>query len=676
MSKYQGYQLCAVLGETLSLEATISVLDYTLPRILSGYPRLERLIIEPSRYIDTIDAAYLLTKVAQQFRGHPTLRYLFCSSDWIVPGAVEGCPRLEVLIVPSLRGKEEEEEEEEPQAVSGMEEDGRGSSMDTMDVEYPDDLHENERRIGGRHWEIWRGSGMRRNLTWIMKHKPTLTHIEMNKPTFWNRIPKVAPISPLPILKHLKLSDICSWALVNFLDFLRQSGQREQPALRHLITLSLDLDWLIVPTNAYEAISLGCPNLQSLTFIYANLTPAGVEAIATHLPRLKCLVMDKCDMWFYHGWMSLVRYLCSRMKELEKVGLEKCSFRELPLTMQVRFPVYSTRAGTMGWWTHSLRSLKLYANDEYRPSTADLEEVVERFPQLQELKLEVPAETFTKDGIAVWGPAAVNLHGLKKLVLRSGKYESYGTEPVASNTPLHLPNLQTVSIWSCPIFPFNFILPNASNLTTLKLNFLPTILPDTTFISLPNLRYLAVRGITVLAHPICLSIVNALTADSPKLEVLIMEALHRDCANLPSAFFPRLVEKCPKLRVIRLDRFITPRSTLTLLANATIWPNLASFHVWGQSAIHGATIEWEQTSLCPFLQTHRLLRSFHVGLHTLEVPGFELEGRCTDEHGYCHARNVVTYASYARSIKSRWWWLEDVVVHGPIKRQSVADSLL
>ncbi|KAI8996134.1 hypothetical protein BC832DRAFT_595594 [Gaertneriomyces semiglobifer] len=615
----------------MTLEATSRVAERGLDNILACYPRLEYLYLEPSLGKDPDSGTRLLQKVASQFTGHPTIKYVFCPCDRIVPGALDNCPRLEGLIVPTFQGVDIEAELE----VAELE------LLESQDTPTPDDEQ-------ARDLEIWRGSGMRRNLAWILSRNPKLKAVTLYCPTVWLRNSQCVPAS-FTELTNLKLYDVSSYALESFLDFMR-TPEGAPPRFPWLKDLTLDIDWLVVDADAYKAISRGCPNLESLKFLYAIFHPTGLTDIAETLPGLKELVLERCDIWFQGGWVAAARYLCSKLN-LTKLWFESSVYRQLPDTIKVE------HAGTRQ--TFKLRSLKIYDTDEHRPNLAEVKETVLSFPHLTELMMDVPADAFKEGGAELWVHAANELVELEKVVLKCGR----GSAPWTSNSliPFKWPKLRSLEIWSPPGCPLNLLLPNAETLRTLKLYYLPEVLEENVEIALPNLRKLEVYGISHLGQDIALAAVRSLTSDCPLLKSVYVEAHCRDPQPVSTNFLRDLARRCPQLESIHFDKFIFPTDSLSFMANPNIWPHLTTLHLSGRDALVGPTIQWEQHQLWPFLEAHRLLTSLHLGLGS----GFR--------GGWRHAVKLVTpvlpnedaCVAYARRIKRLTPWVHDVIISGP-----------
>ncbi|KAJ3281109.1 hypothetical protein HK104_000214 [Borealophlyctis nickersoniae] len=627
--------------QDIEIIATPAVLSENITTILSRYPRLRSLIIQPDlRYPPS-----MLHDVARQFAGHPTLRILECASDLIVPGALNGCPRLEVVRLPFTPVRQLNDDE---WGDGGNNLGDDGNEGRTREGSLDDAAEPLQAMLAG-------GSRARRNLGLIMRCKPDLRCIDMDEPTFWRRdSERDVGVSRL---ENLRIGAISSWALTNMLSWLSKPSNRD---LQNLRILHMDVDYLQFPMEGIGIIASACSNIEFLKLKYAMLPPGAIHAFARHMTRLKRFALTKCDLWYStHDWIAVIRYLTRTMSRLLSLHINSCNLRKLDAAVNVYDASDETPVSG-----HPLESVKVYDTGEARPTTGGLQYLVSTYQQLHTLRLDVPADCLTVPSFDMWSSSASRLRKLRKLELRCAKYDNKDNEPQAANQSPTLPTLSSLSLCSPPVLPTAWITGSSSNLTSLILNFLPFILPADAVFPLPHLRSLEIRALSVLSHQICLSSLRAFTADSPLLRHLDMEALYRDTAPMPASDLVRLIKACPGIQTFRTCKFRLPPDALEQLIGS--WPHLSSFHLAGQRAISTTvTDRWCETNLAPFMNSHRLLRVFSAGIAGLRVDGFTLRettGEGDLEKGKFHASlNSQTLKRFSAKVKGEFWWVDQVV---------------
>ncbi|KAJ3162042.1 hypothetical protein HDU86_005740 [Geranomyces michiganensis] len=671
---------------TLELDASESVLSFGLQRITDSYPRLQRLVLTPDRNLPRGRAALLLKQVAAQFEGHPAIREIHCATDLIVPGAINGCPALQSLRV-------------EP-ALSEF----------VQDADMDDDPEDADLQQTCK--SNWASSGLRRNLAWILHIRPDLKRIQLDDAHLWLRASQREQVQPQVALRSLSLTSMAASSLLSFVELLQGAQQtagdgREAALFPNLVDLEMEIDYAFMPAAIFPALSTGCPNLISLALSTLEAPPSLLPTMAkafVSLP-LRKLVFDKCSLWFVNGWAALVDYITCALPSLTVLEFERCLYRELPPGRCITPPPANTVA------PFPLTRLKLYLIGDFALSATDVRHFVDRFTSLKDLRLDVPADTCANSGMDIWALAAADkLKSLERLSLKSGSVRGMNSMPYESDIMPRFEALTYLALTSCPVFPTNLLRCNADTLVTLKLNYLPAILPaGSSHIAFASLKRLVVRGISTLGHKICLAATAALTFGAPRLECLTMEAFSSASGSLdlPDHFLPDLVAACPNVRSLRLSGFRMPRDALRLLSSSSLsssradndnddmaissaqtpWPHLATFHVWGAASLPVATRAWEDSQLGPFLTTHRGLTSLHLGLAGIDSGGLVLPraapapasaasaadiddsyslllGEMNWEKKQMNARAV--YNAYARRLLKRYVWLDDVLVSGPV----------
>ncbi|KAJ3106349.1 hypothetical protein HDU96_008272 [Phlyctochytrium bullatum] len=294
--------------KVVRVRATPTVQKLRIDAILSRFPVLEELILEPS----TRSLEYgpnLIHEVARSFTGHPTLRRIRCGSDFIVAGALNGCPRLEDLNLSYMHTwMKPRDDGTNGDDGTAMSEDNNGEGNETqmeMDGAFSPNMPLAQDGL----------SGFRRNLASILKKGRALKKVDIEAATFWHRSARTAEnvassvnAGPLSLYKSvdsgfvlgsnlevLRLTNFSGWSLQNFSDWLGAPSSPGLPALREF---RLDADYLNLPASMIKNLGQACPSLRSLKIKYANLAPAHLLEMAATLPQLHVLSLGKCEMWF------------------------------------------------------------------------------------------------------------------------------------------------------------------------------------------------------------------------------------------------------------------------------------------------------------------------------------------------------------------------------------------
>ncbi|KAI8825915.1 uncharacterized protein EV422DRAFT_514651, partial [Fimicolochytrium jonesii] len=701
MGVSRSFRNAAMERRELTLQCSKAVIRLGLAQILASYPVLETLNLEPVRNTPLDEAESYLEIVGRQFAGHSTLRTITCSCVAIVPGAVDNCPQLTTLVV--RPGRMESDAVEEPQT-------GQEPSEQPPTLDGPASSRPLSDRVDRLRKQMWTAPGLKRNVAWILRNCTKLQHLEMEEPRFWAR-PSVLQASVLGrgpsaiSLQYLQLTGMSASALLNFASFLAyappspNTGVASLPALPNLRTLLMEIDYAFLPTTMLPSLAIGCPNLEALTLKTLDAPPALVADIATHLNGLRnirSLVLYRCSVWFdADGWLPLTRVICRALTGLKTLQFNGCCLRELPRSTHSevsRLALAEREAGNMLGWTHLLENLKI-TPVEGTPSLslADMKGIVTSFPQLRRLKVTGPAATLTAEGMPAWAglvspsedTGSSGLGHLEELTVRCRSASELTEEPTDSLIPLHLPNLTHLHLFSTPVFPITLLTHTASTLTVLKLEGIPAILPSYVNVALPNLQRLSIWNISTLGHRICLETAASLTHQAPRLEALTMESLvsSRSLLDLPDTFMEDLIYFCKGIKHLRLQGFNVSTKAFNMMASAAVWPELSTLHVRGRECLPVVDCEWERVNLAALIRSHRRLSSLHLGFSGI---GSDLVDviRCGVSNERKHAEDevkagggmyrqrqeadVLLYAAYARYLSSRWWWVEDISLSGPV----------
>jgi hypothetical protein len=147
----------------------------------------------------------------------------------------------------------------------------------------------------------------------------------------------------------------------------------------------------------------------------------------------------------------------------------------------------------------------------------------------------------------------------------------------------------------------------------------------------------------------------------------------------PMSQFCMLLNRCPLLNDVHIDHFKLDMDTLNLLIGHL--PNLASFSAVGHDALGAITPQLEKI-ICSFIDGHRYLQKLHLGVSKIELDGYNLISEESfaadidaagsfdtesDSLRLLQVANSAVYARYASYLRSRFWWLKDVVFKGPLK---------
>ncbi|KAJ3020086.1 hypothetical protein HKX48_001336 [Thoreauomyces humboldtii] len=667
--------------ETLSIECTESVVRTGLHTILLRHPRLKRLEIVAARTGSTAIARERLALVARQFVGHPTLRIIVCPSDWIVPGAVDGCPCLEELVVAGVGDGDEVPvfADEDDEGEDG--EDGVGIA----------DAESGNATAASTHRELWKAPGLRRNLSWILNSVPSLTRVRIDDPHLWIR--KKDMVTTLS-LRELSLTSLSPSAILSLVDLLSPGGSRSDsdtdrtPALPHLRTMSLEIDYAFLPLAMFPALARGCPALTSLTLSTLEAPPGLVDAMAEGLKGLALtyLEFDKCSVWGpKEGWVSLVGRLCDAFPTLKTLRFGNCLYRVLPAATAHRRDWDAGDGNGNG--SHGLEHIKIVPLCDTKLTTEDLASIVRDYPSLKTISVSAPAHTCTSVGIPVWLPPTTSasfnatLSNLRELTIRSGSIRELSAEPEESSQPIKLPSLTHLNLINCPLFPTLLVSCNPSHLTSLKLSYLPAHLPPTVTIPFPCLRTLVVRGVSHLGHKICIGTVTSLLQHAPRLTSLTVEAFHHhhrrshshdndddddegsSTLSFPSHVIHDLTVSCPDLVHLVIAGFrVRSLASLTPVAS---WPRLETLHMVGTKCLPVLTSEWEDEVLVPVLTNRRFLRSVRLQFEGIAAGGGSIEPtKGEDVLPYLARveRDRSTCEAYAMKLRKRFWWIEELVV--------------
>ncbi|KAJ3214750.1 Protein M3 [Dinochytrium kinnereticum] len=615
-------------AKRINVTATPAVKKLTLDVLLRRFPVVEDLVLTPSsRNLEF--GPDLIHEIAKQFTGHPTLRRIFCGSDFIVPGALEGCPRMEHLNLSYLHtwfnasdgDRDElgnfdgEEEEDEEVGNDGFVEDGHREST----------------------------SSHRRNLAGILKRGKALRVLDIESATFWHRGPRTDFLSNSMRmdgemfglnLEVLKLGNFSGWSLQNFTIWLGKAGSGGLPVLKEF---RLDADYLNLPQQFIRNLAIGCPSLKSLRIKYANLAPMHMIEMADQLPNLELLSLGKCEIWFYpskseeHAKMTtaliqqwqqdgeesaeeeilasngssavhfvsyseLVHHLTASMRNLECLHFNQNTLHALasppPHSRSLRNVVTS----------HPLQSLKVFDTNETRPTSEQFEEMLGAFPHLQTLRLDVPVlEDIRREGSRPrsWSFIHELLPNLKVLELRCAKpkmavgedaYSFHVKEEESSLIPsTKFGKISTLAVWSThPSSLPRLLSLNAATLTTLTLNYLPgcSMSQDSykgSIPLLPSLKTLAIKTLTHVAVFDAMYLLDAILGEEgcPSLRNLTMEALHR--SPLPPVNVQELISvatRTPSLTSLKLNNLKLPKEIFGKIRG--LWKALESLEVVGR----------------------------------------------------------------------------------------------
>ncbi|KAJ3326993.1 hypothetical protein HDU76_012449, partial [Blyttiomyces sp. JEL0837] len=396
------------------------------------------------------------------------------------------------------------------------------------------------------------------------------------------------------------------------------------------------------------------------------------------------------------SYSELVHFIASHLPSLQSLHFNQCTLHALPTSPS---PQVRTRAPI----THPLSSLKIFDISEHRPTDSVVNDLVSSFRRLHTLRMDVPASSIIPNGKGIpWGPGhPTPLPLITNLELRGAKNSVLLViHPDDDREPTSPTTLR-------PSFPHaNSV--HAENLTRLKLNYLPD-LPESLVtippITMPSLIALEIRAISITSHATCLALLGILVGGASRLRSLQVEALHRETALFPMHYWTGLVKSNQKLKSIKFTNFRLPVGALSVLSKGVPceegdlmeasgrfgsediepgWPELVTFALTGQQCIEKVDIAWEESELKPFIETHRYLRVLRFTVGEIAIDGVRVGGearrgeveldirgidRWSDRNAVLRTHKIAdmsAYRHYGESIKKRWWWLDEVVVLGPL----------
>eukprot|EP00842_Homolaphlyctis_polyrhiza_P002359 jgi/Hompol1/3123/HPOL_003126-RA len=642
---------CIARLQSVRIVANEAVERMTLPKILAMFPLMQVLRLEAGSH--SKHNAMLIHRVAAQFEGHPCLRRIISDSDAIMRGTLIGnrCPRLDTLVLSSDMGMCSQDEDI------------------TFEVQH---INATIAASTNQAHEMFGPQGYR-NVGSIIRAIPGIRHITIDNPTFWRREPSTGSSSTATDLQTLKMTTVSSLALSNFLQWLSQSPSR----LPNLKTLSLEIDYFHMPSNAIKAIATGCPNLEVLKIKYGILPREALFDIATHMVGLKKLHLSKSDLWFVsQNWAHVCAFLaanlaasqpfdsnCSsqvpvieearvhRGKRLEALSFDTCTIQYLeePEWHAMFDSIAQHPVGAC----NGVKDLKILDTGDSRPDASVLHALAVLFPRLTTFRIDITGDCFPAFDPVFLGNVRKGWRHLERLELRVGKIRPLG-DPVKryvgradlndlsnatlQNQDIAMPKLRRLSVWSFLEFPHFLIRPNVSHITELHINFVSMITPaqrgagahpqrDNRY-SFPVLRELEIRAISNAAHQLCVESLNIVqqhddgTFKLPRLRRLVLDAMSRNTSPIQWQTLSQLTRSAPDLRYLRTSGFIWPQQGLSRLSDS--WPDLESLEIVGLHSIGVASEAWETAELEPFMQGHRKLHRLTLGVSDLDVDGFKL----------------------------------------------------
>ncbi|KAI8814209.1 hypothetical protein BJ742DRAFT_848945 [Cladochytrium replicatum] len=691
--------------------------------VLSRFPLAETIHILDGPFVHDIAAS---------FSGHRAVRVLHCRSANIFLAVLSGgCPKISKVVVPECKWPLTRGLLGNNELFHYDEEDDEGSDGFPSDSSHELETtgHEPGRTISSSSPRLFTRAQLlaRRNLRSIIdraRQIPSLDTLELDRPIIrdmagsgFGSFSNLSKDHVSTNLTTLKLSSITPAALGGLALWAEQLSAAEATTLHSLRFLNLDLDYLHVPSHALRTISGASPLLESLKLKFGILSQTALYEIADSNHHLRELNLSKCDFWFHvnpehastsnnmgsssvvqdteirgcrTSYFDVISYLQHSIPSLTKLHFNMCTIRDLRNNAWSSSPTRK-RTGT------GLISLKVFDVGKYRPSVEDVVQLVKRNPNLKSLRMDAEYSLIAKFDPQVENACCVEHHSpfadlivsghlskIRLLEFRCSRIWKGSDAPfpsikektscVEKMAIMALPNLESLSIWSTPIFPENLLRDNAKGLKYLAINYpthpstltkfdsrdqWPASLP-----SFPNLRKLEIRGITELAHAHCIALLKALVLDgqhgrTKNLQELVVEALYRASGAMPfDLAWQPLVDATPRLVSLKLTNWSFPMEAFQYLSGCAVvdnrapavrWPHLNSLVCTGdptpstrlkrfakdedtEGIGHGMPFvplfgnpisrEFESAHLQPLFHTHRCLSSFRVTVAGLSLPGF------------------------------------------------------
>ncbi|KAI9203855.1 uncharacterized protein BJ171DRAFT_622702 [Polychytrium aggregatum] len=718
------------LTHTLVVPATPHVKAQNINVLLARYPLVKRLFLIPSPRTLSEHDPDLLHQIAAQFKGHPSLMELYCGSDYLVPSALTLCPSLAILRLPHIhRGYDSDDfdgdddyDDHDVNATAGHNDELSGQMNDsaidlTSITESPAIASDApfSQLTRHNHWSSAHNEAKingRRNLGMILKYAKSLRSIDIESPIFWrrdahpgvidnNQMLRNTSVRDSPsTLEHLRISSMVNWSLSNFIRWL----SRTTPVLPQLRTFIFDADYTEIPSASFpgfiSSLSAGCPCLSSLKIKYATLSKSAVHDITAHLRQLEHLSIGKTDVCFPNpfqlqqasasnqdpdgpvGYGHLIEYLTSSLPQLRSLHFNQCQLTSVPLSdfHGSTEPLTSSSArGCPDNGSHPLQSLKIFDHGIDRPTSFVVLETLLRFKRLSSIRIDVPSDLLHGQRAEYLRTLISARSQLRQIEFRCSSQRFEHTQPVDTTFDLEgiqvahegpvRPALEALSIWSSPGFPSMLLNDlSAATLTRLHLNYLPALSTMMTMkpLSFPCLRELEIKAITLLAHSICLSLLEYLVQDAPKLTSLKLEALHREPTPLDHTVVSSLGARCPGLQDLKLFHFTIDIAVIKQLQ--TMWSSLHTLEITGLNAVPTITLAWEREFMT-FLFNHRGLRHLRLSAGVILIPGLNLAcgGAAAEPRGDVVSplpSDLSVFRRYSHLVREKAWWLEECVIRG------------
>ncbi|KAI8616720.1 hypothetical protein BC830DRAFT_174030 [Chytriomyces sp. MP71] len=431
-----------------------------------------------------------------------------------------------------------------------------------------------------------------------------------------------------------------------------------------------------LPENLVANLASTSPSISRFDLRYLSLAPNHVFDIASHLTNLQHLRLQECDAWFYPSenattisYVLLVKFLTSHLPSLQALELDQCTLNSMDDSnhAMVCRPTI----------VHGLKSLQIF-DLKSQLSTADIHELLFFLENLVSLRLDVIGDVFYDD--VIFSRLRISELELRGAVSK-GEYNNVVAK-ISQEPPGSLLKLDVLSLWSAPPLLVQALITSPLNMQNLKRLTINYCFSDSNIdnISLPSLEHLEVKAIGAFAHLTSANAVIALASGSKKLKHLDIGAFRKDSGDLPMSII-QFVAKCVDLRSLKLTNFTVKAKSMQWLCNAC--RALTLFEITGCQAFSFLNSKDEQMWLVPFLQSHRMMKSFKInvggidiGQHRVGEPFVDASlGLMVEGVGF-QARSAVVretrladmavYKQYSSDLKKRFWWIETLSIVGPL----------
>ena len=616
--------------KTLILSLSIHVYLFGLDNILSKFPLLQFLFIESN------PNSNLLPKIAEQFKGHPTISRINCGSDLIINEALRSCPRLKALELPSY-------------------------CCFTNDNTLNSDFHIKQTN---------------RDVMAFFYSAPNLQVLELEDAICTFRGLSMVKNNHPCALTSLKLCSISNLSMQNLVGFFEMP--ENIGLLSNLKTFVLESGGinLSLPDTCIRAISNVAPNLEKFKVRDSIFYNTQMADIAYYLKSLKFLSLRECFIHIQQSddhdsceYIDLVLFLASNIPGLENIKLYRNILTYSNQATETKFQGDSFKS--------NLQSLKILDFGETKPDLFEIQLLLTAFKHLKEIRLDAPIELgLCSNGWENLQPLCENLTAMDIKFGRISRYRP--TDNEKEQNSIYLPKVNKMTLMNPPVFPMILLSENCSNLVSLTIDYLYDYITRDTYPSLvfPNLNSLKLSGYD---HVQLCETALALTRQSSFLSVINMTVNNSNSYTIENRVLETLCKTCPRITSFSIFNFKFDPSSFDVLIDH--WPGLLELQICGSRAMGKIELEWQTKYLYPFLNAHKQLLSLVLSVGENLIPGYEIVevDDILNDHGLisdfdirqkCQYENVKRLNSYTSSLKNLHWWIVKLHIRGTFTKES------